>query len=365
MLRRPGSPSPWRPRCCHDGHAALDINRHTRSWLVADACARADSGSLCYAQAPTLIHAIPHSAGTPLEINSEVVTTPPRPAATVVMLRDADAGMQVFLQRRHSLSDVLGGAYVFPGGKVDAQDAELDMETRLDRSAADLHASLHEHALDTVTAASLYVAAVREVFEESGVLFARDATPWQLQQAQALLRDGCGFGAMLGQLALRLQTHSLVPWSRWITPRVPTVTNKRFDTRFFVSEVPVGQTARHDNHEATESVWLTPSDALGRYWADEIELAPPQIMSLAHLSRYQRVADVLSEARGRRPPVVAPQPFDYQGLRAICYPGDQLHRVRERALPGPTRLVYRNRRFEPVEGFDALFADAAPPRTEP
>ena len=66
-----------------------------------------------------------------------------------------------------------------------------------------------------------------------------------------------------------------------------------------------------------------------------------------------------------RPLLVAPQPFDYQGLRAICYPGDQLHRVRERALPGPTRLVYRNRRFEPVEGFDALFADAAPPRAEP
>ena len=93
-----------------------------------------------------------------------------------------------------------------------------------------------------------------------------------------------------------------------------------------------------------------------QYWDGGIELAPPQIMSLAHLSRHASVASVLEQARGRTPPVILPEPFEHEGARVICYPGDERHSVRERALPGPTRLHYRNRRFEPAEGFDALFA---------
>ena len=291
-----------------------------------------------------------------MEINSEVVITPLRPAATVVLLRDAASAMEVFLLKRHGLSDVLGGAYVFAGGKVDRQDADLDMARYLDRPPAELHASLNEPELDAVTAASLYVAALREVLEESGVLFTQGATQREATRAQALLRSGCSFDGMLAQLGLRLQTQSLAPWSRWITPPMPSVTNKRFDTRFFVSELPAGQIASHDNHEATDSVWLTPADALQRYLAGKIELAPPQIMSLSHLTHFGCVADVLAAARSRPPPVIAPEPFDQHGLRVICYPGDERHTVRERALPGPTRLAYRNKRFEPLDGPDILFA---------
>lgn len=293
-----------------------------------------------------------------MQLHSKIINTPPRPAATVVMLRDTDAGMEVFLLKRHGLSDVLGGAYVFPGGKVDPRDAELDMETHLDQPRADLLGSLNETELDSVTAASLYVAALREVFEESGILFAHGATPELATRAGAMLRAGHGFDDVLAQMSLRLQTRSVLPWSRWITPTAPTLMSKRFDTRFFVSAVPTGQIAGHDNHEATESVWLTPRAALLRYWAREIELAPPQIMSLAHLSHYNNVQDVLQAARNRRPPVVAPEPFIQDGLRVICYPGDERHSVSERALPGPTRLTYRDKRFEPADGFEALFTPA-------
>lgn len=289
-----------------------------------------------------------------MELNSEVVTAPPRAAATVVMLRDGPAGLEVFLLKRHGNSDVLGGAYVFPGGKVDATDAGL--AGHLDQSPAELHAALGEAELDLPAATSFYVAALREAFEESGVLFATEADAAQLQQAAALLHEGHTFGDMLARLALQLNTRSVLPWSRWITPRMPSVSNKRFDTRFFVTAVPAQQTARHDDFETTESVWLAPRMALQQYWDGQIALAPPQIMSLAHLARHATVAGVLAEARQRRPPVILPEPFDQEGMRVICCPGDERHPVRERALPGPTRLHFRNKRFEPQGGFDGLFA---------
>lgn len=302
-----------------------------------------------------------------MELNLEIVTTPPRPAATVVLLRDAPAGLEVFLMKRHGLSDVLGGAYVFPGGKLDAADSELDMAAHLDQPLHVLHAGLNEADLPERTAAGLYVAAVREAFEESGVLFAQEVCAPSAPAAQspdpalraaraaALLREGQGFNAVLAQMALRLQTRSLLPWSRWITPTASSVMNKRFDTRFFVAALQPGQVARHDDFETTESIWLSPRTALQQYWAGQIELAPPQIMSLAHLSRHNTVHGVLAAARGRRPPLIQPEPFDHEGSRVICYPGDARHSVREQALPGPTRLCYRNQRFEPVNGFDALF----------
>ncbi|MDW5443443.1 NUDIX hydrolase [Polaromonas sp. SM01] len=291
-----------------------------------------------------------------MELNRETVTTPPRPAATIVLLRDVPAGLEVFLMKRHGLSDVLGGAYVFPGGKVDAADAELDMAVHLDQPLPVLHAGLNEADIDERTAAALYVAALREAFEESGVLFAHSAaSPEPATQAAALLREGQGFNAVLAQMALRLLTRSVVPWSRWITPLVPSVTNKRFDTRFFVAAVPAGQIARHDDFETTESTWLSPRAALQQYWAGDIELAPPQIMSLAHLARHSTVDSVLAAARARLPPVIQPEPFEHEGNRVICYPGDERHSVREQALPGPTRLRYHNKRFEPLDGFEALF----------
>ena len=291
-----------------------------------------------------------------MELNLDIVTTPLRPAATVVLLRDAPSGLEVFLMQRHSRSDVLGGAHVFPGGKVDAADAELDMALHLDQPLALLQAGLNEVDISARTAGAVYVAAMREVFEESGVRFAQAAGDQAVDcaRAAALLREGQGFNAVLKQLALRLQASRLVPWTRWITPTSPSVTNKRFDTRFFVSSVPAGQVAVHDDIETTDSAWLSPHTALVQYWAGQIELAPPQIMSLVQLSRHASVGSVLLEARSRLPPLIQPEPFDEAGGRVICYPGDARHSVRNLAMPGPTRLYFRNRRFEPEGGFDSL-----------
>ncbi|MEY4316563.1 MAG: hypothetical protein RI902_371 [Pseudomonadota bacterium] len=302
-----------------------------------------------------------------MKLNSEVVTTPPRASATVVLLRDVPhsnaslAGLEVFLLRRHTDSAVLGGAYVFPGGKLDDADCVTDLHARLDQSVHQLHAQLAEPELAPSFAAGLYVAAVREALEECGVLYARTSasqapnhTHQQRQQWQRLLHEGASFADLLSQEGLQLDTQPLAPWSRWITPVVPSVTNKRFDTRFFVAALPAGQSPVHDNLEAIDSVWLSPRAALERYWARELSLAPPQIMTLSSLARFHSVADVLRAAKSRKPPCVLPEPFDENGVRTICYPGDPRHSVREPAFEGPSRLRFVDGRFEPHGGLAAL-----------
>ena len=285
-----------------------------------------------------------------MELNSDIPLAPPRDAATVVMLRDGAQGLEVFLVKRHGLSDVLGGAYVFPGGKLDASD--LLLGDHVDQSSADMHSALGEPDTPPATALGLYVAALREAYEESGILFASPAVP----QPTGVRQDSpLAFNPWVAQQALSLHTRHLLPWTRWITPRMPSVSSKRFDTRFFVAEVPAGQVARHDDFETTASAWLQPRLALQQYWDRQIELAPPQIMSLAQLARHSNVQSVLQEARQRRPPVILPESYDESGERLICYPGDPLHSSLTRAMPGPTRVYFRNRRFEPADGFEGLF----------
>ncbi|MEI6617635.1 MAG: NUDIX hydrolase [Betaproteobacteria bacterium] len=283
-----------------------------------------------------------------MELNSEIPTAPPRDAATVVILRDGAQGLEVFLVKRHGLSDVLGGAYVFPGGKLDAADCAPDTHRHLDQDRAQLHAALGEPGTAPELASGLFVAALRETYEEAGVLFAHGA--------DAHTGAAADFHARVLSGSMRLQTQAVHPWSRWITPRMPSVTNKRFDTRFFIAVLPPGQKAAHDNVEATESAWLRPRAALEQYWAREIELAPPQIMSLAHLSRYASATEAMAQARSQLPPLIMPEAFQENDERVICYPGHPRHPVPARALPGPLQLFWRNKRFEPAGGFDALFA---------
>ena len=283
-----------------------------------------------------------------MELKSEIPTAPPRDAATVVILRDGAQGLEVFLVKRHGLSDVLGGAYVFPGGKLDAADCAPDTHRHLDQDRAQLHAALGEPGTAPELASGLFVAALRETYEEAGVLFAHGA--------DAHTGAAADFHARVLSGSMRLQTQAVHPWSRWITPRMPSVTNKRFDTRFFIAVLPPGQKAAHDNVEATESAWLRPRAALEQYWAREIELAPPQIMSLAHLSRYASATEAMAQARSQLPPLIMPEAFQENDERVICYPGHPRHPVPARALPGPLQLFWRNKRFEPAGGFDALFA---------
>ena len=287
-----------------------------------------------------------------MQLNSEVITTPPRASATVVLLRDApQKGLEVFLLRRHTDSAVLGGAYVFPGGKLDEADSSEYVLRHLDRDPQDLHHSLAEPEIHTDMAAGLYVAAIREALEECGVLYARarnsDALAHdtvQRAQWQKQLHAGETFSDVLASGDLQLDTQHLAPWSRWITPRMP----------FFVAVLPQNQTPIHDDVEAVDSIWLSPRDALLKYWERGISMAPPQIMTLVNLLPYSDCASVLRAALARKPSAVMPETFDADGLRHICYPGDPQHSLKEKAMIGPTRLRFIEGRFEPKDGVGAF-----------
>ena len=283
------------------------------------------------------------------------VDTPPRPAATVVLLRDGDRGPEVLLLRRHDSSAVLGGVHVFPGGKLDDADSADVSIAHAGASPEALRERLGEPGLDARLAAGFFVAACRETFEEASVLLARGADARVVDRAGRRAREGLAFDALLAEFGLQIASDALVPFTRWITPKVPAMMNRRFDVRFFVAALPAGQQARHDDHEATDSVWLTPRAAIERYRRREIVLAPAQIMSLAQIGRHASVAGVLDEVRRRAPPVVEPESFEADGVRTAVYPGDERHSVRARAMPGPTRLVVHDGRFEPPGGFDAFF----------
>ena len=227
-----------------------------------------------------------------MEINRETAAPIPQAAATVLMLRDGDQGPETFLVRRHEKSNVHGGVYVFPGGKVDDDDFSYPAG-HLDQDALALKAALNEAETDARTAAGIYVAAIRETFEECGVLLARG-------DHGAVAAGGMVFSQAVRDNGLTLRTTDLFPWSRWITPVHSITPGRRFDTRFFVLRAPPDQAARHDDHETTDSAWLTPREALQRYWRGEIALVPPQIMSLSHIASHASVDSVLNEARSRR-----------------------------------------------------------------
>jgi 8-oxo-dGTP pyrophosphatase MutT (NUDIX family) len=284
-----------------------------------------------------------------MEMNACPPEDSPRDASTVVLLRDGSTGLEVFLMKRSGLSDTFGDAYVFPGGKLDAHDSSPDALAALDTPSTTLAHQLGEPEQAEAVAAGLFVAALREMFEEAGVLLATGANrPSSLQSAD--------WQAWVAQGKAHLSASALVPWSRWITPRMAAMSKKRFDTRFFLALSPTDQVASHDNFETTASIWLRPIDALQRYYRGEIEMAPPQIMSLAHLARYASAAEALRAARQQKPPCICPENFSENGEIILCYPGDSRHSVAQRALPGPTRLLYRNRRFEPAGAFESLFS---------
>jgi 8-oxo-dGTP pyrophosphatase MutT (NUDIX family) len=290
-----------------------------------------------------------------MELNHDIITTPPLDSASVVLLRDSAQGLQVLLLRRHQASNVLGGAHVFPGGKLDLADQSPALLAKLSQDTATLHQRLAEPDLSKERAAGLFVAAIREAFEECRILLGQTGTHTpDLFALQSALASGQTWSQAFQSLSLRLRTDALVPWTRWITPRQASVTHKRFDTRFFLARVPEGQTAEHDNHETTETLWTTPREALIRYWDRQIELAPPQIMGLVQLARHPNTDSALAEAQSRHPPVVEPEPFEQDGIRTICYPGDPRHSVQQAAFPGPSRLMFKNKRFEPEMGLAGL-----------
>lgn len=261
----------------------------------------------------------------------------PKDAATVILLRDGrESGFEVFFVKRAAQSQFMGGAYVFPGGKLDAADAASKLlEQTVGRTHAEAARALNESD-DATKSVSLYVAAIRETFEEAGILFADLSIGADRETLRARLAGGEKFADLMAESNASLRLDALVPQSRWVTP---TAEARRFDARFFVARVPQDQAAKHDDYETTESTWLSPREALARAERREIQLPPPTLRTLELLSEFQSVDDVLVACAKITPPHVWPVFKDDGGTHTLLLPGDREHPEKKRALPGPTRFV--------------------------
>ena len=243
----------------------------------------------------------------------------PQPAATVMLLRDGDDGMEVFMIVRHHKSDVHAGALVFPGGRVDPEDYELAVDTAICPGLGGVDPAM----------AALRVAAVRETFEECGVLLARARGEEgligaaRLRDIEAMHRDAMmraerTFGAILAAEDLVLAPEAMVYFANWITPER---SSKRFDTHFFLAAAPSDQVALHDGYEAVDSVWMVPGTALERARAGVYQLRFPTQMNLQKLGRHHSPAAAMDAARASRVvTVMTKQERSGNGVRVLRLP---------------------------------------------
>lgn len=230
----------------------------------------------------------------------DVVPVEPRRAATVLILRDTEAGPVVHMLRRSTSMAFAAGAYAYPGGGVDPRD---EKPVRWAGPPLDEWAALL--GVDPVSAQAVVCAAVRETFEESGVLLAgpdggslvEDTTDpaWEDDRRALVVRE-LSFADFLARRELVLRSDLLAPWARWITPEFE---ERRYDTWFFLAVLPTGQRTRDVSGEADHTVWLRPAQAAAGYDQGEMVMMPPTISTLRQLLPYRTADEALAGAAGR------------------------------------------------------------------
>jgi 8-oxo-dGTP pyrophosphatase MutT (NUDIX family) len=242
---------------------------------------------------------------------------PPKPSATILLVRDGARGLEVFMVQRHHQIDFATGAMVFPGGKVDAADADPALAGLCDGAVSDALRPLH-------------VAAIRETFEECGVLLARPAGSSALVPGEQLVeieqRHRAALNAgertlreVVEKENLRLANDLLVHFAHWITP---VFMPKRFDTHFYLVAAPPDQLAVHDGGESVDSVWTRPEDAAAERAAGRRTIIFPTFMQVKKLGRSRSVAAAIAAARSERVVTVLPQVEERGGEKVMVIPAE-------------------------------------------
>lgn len=228
--------------------------------------------------------------------------TPTRPAATIVLLRDGEDGLEVLLMRRNRNAGFVPGAYVFPGGRVDGTDATPEALGRLDGLTVEgAEARLGLPGAEP-PAIGYYLAALREAFEETGILIGRrpDGTPPPTAASSPemdrvrddVMEDRIGFGEALDRLGCRLDGRSVEYLAHWITPLVEP---RRYDTRFFAARVTGDTKPVVDPREMTDALWISPRGALARYAEGSLPMVFPTIKTLEQLAPFPDADTALAE----------------------------------------------------------------------
>ncbi|MFI8889273.1 NUDIX hydrolase [Streptomyces paradoxus] len=225
----------------------------------------------------------------------------PKRAATVMLLKDTGSGTAVHMLRRRASMAFAGGAYAYPGGGVDPRDDDHHV-----RWAGPTRAWWADRlGVDETAAQAIVCAAVRETYEEAGVLLAGPAADqvvgdttgadWEADRAALVARD-LSFAEFLDRRGLVLRSDLLGAWTRWITPEFES---RRYDTWFFVAALPEGQRTRNASTEADRTVWIAPREAADGYDKGELLMMPPTIATLRQLTAYGTAARALDAAPGR------------------------------------------------------------------
>ena len=225
----------------------------------------------------------------------------PKRAATVMLLKDSGSGPAVHMLRRRASMAFAGGAYAYPGGGVDPRDDDHHV-----RWVGPTRAWWADRlGVDETAAQAIVCAAVRETYEEAGVLLAGPAADsvvgdttgadWEADRAALVARD-LSFAEFLDRRGLVLRSDLLGAWTRWITPEFEA---RRYDTWFFVAALPEGQRTRNASTEADRTVWITPGEAAAGYDKGELLMMPPTIATLRQLTAYETAARALDAAPER------------------------------------------------------------------
>jgi len=237
------------------------------------------------------------------------------PSATILMVRDCPGGIEVFMVKRHHQIDFASGALVFPGGKVDPHDSDPAL-----RALCDGAEGFDDYRL------SLAACAIRECFEESGILLARKpgssgfvdaATATSLADWRPRLNSSeTGLVPFLQATGLRLACDALIPFAHWVTPAFMP---KRFDTHFYLAEAPQGQLGRHDGSESVDSVWVDPNLAItDKRWT----IIFPTRMNLVKLGQAKSVAEAIARAKAAPVVTVEPTVEVQDGQQVLVIPED-------------------------------------------
>lgn len=259
---------------------------------------------------------------------SDKTPAEPVPAATIVMLRDGPEGLEVFMVVRHHQIDFASGALVFPGGKADPADFDARLAPRLTGAAADPDLRANQ------------VAAIRESFEECGVLLARSEGSDQLIDGARLAtleayRDRLHKGDLsifefLEQENLTLACDALTHFAHWVTPDMMP---KRFDTHFFLAVAPPDHLAIHDGHESVDSVWIRPADALAEAAAGTKTIIFPTLRNIEKLAQFESCAAAISATHGTTPVRVLPWTEKREDGNYLCIPPEAGYEISEERMP--------------------------------
>jgi len=256
----------------------------------------------------------------------------PKKAATVILLRDKEPeGFEVFLLRRHEKSSFMGGNFVYPGGRVDRDDGSLEICSFSKGITFDEAQKILGGTISPEESFAYWIAGIRELFEEAGVLLAYDqkGNVFQIKNRDEqekffnyrtlLQKSGITICQMAQEEKLLFALDQLHYYAHWITPEARS---ERFDTRFFIAHYPIGQEASHDRKETTAGIWVTPRKALEENLKGEVVLSPPTLKTLEDLSRFKAIDDVFHSLESRDVQPILPILTKISDNPLIIFPWD-------------------------------------------